>query len=84
MVSKRDGNFLIKVLSKRKAIPRVKNTITVMKLGPRFLIISTFEKPFLKIYSGNISVSLLSSSVFSGREFSIIFSVGIILKDAIS
>ncbi len=55
-----------------------------MKLGPKFLIISTSEKPFLEIYFGNKSVSLSSSSVFAGRESYISFSVGIILKEAIS
>jgi hypothetical protein len=57
--------------------------MTVIKLGPKFLIISTSEKPFCEIYFGNLSFSLSSSSVLAGKAASVILSVGIMLKEAI-
>jgi hypothetical protein len=42
----REGYFLIRNLSKSKINERMKSIMTVIKLGPRFLIISTSEKPF--------------------------------------
>ena len=79
----REGYFFIRNLSKSKTDASIKNIITVMKLGPKFLIISTCENPFWVIYSGKKLSSFSSSKVFAGRVASINFSVGIILKEAI-